>query len=176
MVHNDGYLNYRLDRIIPESIKDYADEGCPGMLPYRLTDPAPQKRAGLTEQELFTLEASYEMYATSDPLRLELEAEGPVLKAIADAFNPDSEDSPLADKKSVRKLPDGKTRIEVPVSDGAVLLGRLASFGPSAHVVGDRRLKETYVRFLCNVLGAYADDPQVGEEVRAWARGAIDEG
>lgn len=176
VVHNDGYLNYRLDRIIPGSIKDYADEGYPGLLPYRLTDPAPQKHAGLTEQELFTLEASYEMYATSDPLRLELEAEGPVLKAIADAFNPDSEDSPLADKKSVRELPDGKTRIEVPVSDGAALMGRLASFGPSAHVVGDRRLKETYIHFLCDVLGAYADDPQVGEEVKAWAKGVIDEG
>ena len=116
------------------------------------------------------------MYATSDPLRLELEAEGPVLKAIADAFNPDSEDSPLADKKSVRELPDGKTRIEVPVSDGAALMGRLASFGPSAHVVGDRRLKETYVRFLCDVLGAYADDPQVGEDVKAWVKSVADEG
>lgn len=169
LVHNDGYLNYRLDRIIPGSIKDYADEGFPGMLPYRLSDPAPQNHPGLSEQERFTLEASYEMFSVSDPLRLELEAQGSVLKAIADAFNPDSEDSPLADKKSVRELPNGKTRIEVPVSDGAALMGRLASFGPQAKVVGDRRLKEAYIHFLCDVLESYIDDLQVGQMVRSWA-------
>lgn len=176
LVHNDGYLNYRLDRVIPGSVEDWADEGYPGPLPYRLVDPAPGKRAGLTEHERYTLEASYEMYATSDPLMLELEAEGSVLKAIADSFDPDSEGSPLARRNSVRVLSDGRTRVEVPVSDGAALMGRLASFGTEAKVVGDHRLKETYARFLCGVLGSYADDPQVGAEVRAWARGIAEGG
>lgn len=176
VVHNNGYLNYRLDRVIPGSVEDWADEGYPGLLPYRLLDPAPGKRAGLTEQERYTLETSYEMYATSDPLMLELEAEGSVLKAIADSFDPDSEDSPLARKNSVRVLDDGRTRIEVPASDGAALMGRLASFGTEAKVVGDHRLKETYARFLCDALGAYVDDPQVGAEVRAWARGVAEGG
>lgn len=62
------------------------------------------------------------------------------------------------------------------MSDGAALMGRLASFGTEAKVVGDHRLKETYARFLCGVLGSYADDPQVGAEVRAWARGIAEGG
>lgn len=166
VVHNEGYLNYRLDRVIPGSLKDWGADGIVGFLPYRLTDPAPGMRAGLTEHERFTLETSYEMFASSDPCTLVLEAEGSVLKAIADSFDPDSEDSPLAKKNSVRVLPDGRTRIEVPVSDGAALMGRLASFGDEARVTGDRRLKESYVSFLCDTLAPYAKDPQVGAMVR----------
>lgn len=176
LVHNSNFLTYRLDRIMPGSVEDWACDEHPGLLPYRLTEPFAGARPNLTENERYTLEASYEMYATSTPLRLELEAQGSVLKAIADSFDPDCEDSPLADKNSVRVLPNGKTRIEVPVPDGTALMGRLASFGTEAHVVGVRRLKDAYIGYLCEVIGSYADDPQAGERVRQWARDIAEKG